>query len=98
MGIKSLDNIGVVDESITSEGRKVKTVEGVITEVKEAEKDGYTHYFFTLEDEDDIIFMSSIENSNLQPMKLVIGNSISIKYRDSEEPGLEIVTSISFNS
>lgn len=98
MGIKSLDNIGVVDESITSEGRKVKTVEGVITEVKEAEKDGYTHYFFTLEDEDDIIFMSSIENSNLQPMKLVIGNSISIKYRDSEEQGLEIVTSISFNS
>lgn len=42
------------------------------------------------------MFMSSIENSNMQPMKLVNGANVTIKYHESKESEIGIVKEISF--
>ncbi len=68
---------------------------GIVKDVKEAQIKGYTYYYFTVEGS-DIVFMSSIENSNMQPMKLLSGTTVTIKYHKSEESGIGIVKSISF--
>ena len=96
MGTLDMKNLEVIDESISSEVLSEKNIEGIIKEVREAEVDGNTQYYFTLEDAGDIVFMSTIKNSNLQPMKLVVGNNVTIRYRESEETGIAIVTKISF--
>ena len=75
----------------------VETIEltGVVTDVKEAQVKGYTYYYFTVEGS-DLVFMSSIQNSNMQPMKLISGATVTIKYYESKESGIGIVKSISF--
>ncbi len=70
---------------------------GVIADVEEAEIDGYTFYYFTFEGKENEIFISSIENSNRQPMKLKAGNYANVEYYESEkEAGINIVVNISF--
>lgn len=69
------------------------TVEGTVTEVKEAQMDGYTWYYFRV-DSSDLMMMSSIENSYLQPLSLVEGASVSLTY--SEVEGIGMVKKISF--
>lgn len=68
---------------------------GTVTQVKEAQVDGYTHYYFTL-DSSDLIFMSSIRNNNMQPFYLVEGAIVSIKYYIWDEPSVGIVRNITF--
>ncbi len=86
----------------TSDTQKpeVETTElyGKVTQVNEAQIDGYTYYYFTIED-NTMVFMSSIENSNMQPMKLQVGNYVNIKYYEStKEDGIGIVTDIEFEA
>lgn len=69
------------------------TVDGTVTEAKEAQMDGYTWYYFRV-DSSDLMMMSSIENSYLQPLSLVEGASVSLTY--SEVDGIGMVKEITF--
>lgn len=77
------------------ENREYKEITGIVTEVEEAQIGGYTYYYFMLDGE-TTIFMSSIENSNMQPLKLTEGTSVTIKYYESKEEGIAIVAKIAF--
>ena len=85
------DTIPEVDDT-----REYKEVSGKVTMVEEAQISGYTYYYFMLEGE-TTIFMSSIENSNMQPLKLTEGTNVTIKYYESKEEGIAIVTKIVFD-
>ena len=70
---------------------------GVIAEVEEAQIGGYTYYYFTFEGKENEIFISSIENSSMQPMKLKAGTKVNVEFYESEkEDGINIVIDISF--
>ena len=70
---------------------------GGISAVEEAQIDGYTYYYFTFEGRETEIFISSIENSNKQPMRLKVGTAVNVEYYGSEkEDGINIVVNISF--
>lgn len=73
--------------------RVVFTATGVVDEVAQAQIDGYTFYYFTLEGENSV-FMSSIQNNNLQPLKLVSGANVEVKYYISSNEEVQIVTEI----
>ena len=77
------------------ENREYKEVSGNVVLVNEAQIDGYTYYYFMMDGE-TTIFMSSIENSNWQPVKLVVGATVKVKYYASNEDGIGIVTEITF--
>lgn len=79
------------DEPTQKEEHDVVETTGVVSEVTEAQIEGYTYYYFILE-EDERIFMSSIQNSNLQPLKLKAGTEVTIK--SYTEKDVEIVTEI----
>ena len=83
------------DKPAQDENREYKELSGVVTSVNEAQIGGYTYYYFMLEGE-TTIFMSSIENSNMQPMKLAEGANVTITYYESKEEGISIVTEIAF--
>lgn len=73
------------------------SLSGIVLEVEEAQIGGYTYYYFTVEGADAFVFMSSIVNSNQQPMKLQAGSKVTIQYYESQkEIGIGIVTSIKF--
>lgn len=80
-------------ESNVPDTTKWLTAEGTVTEVKEAQMGGYTWYYFRV-DSSDLMMMSSIENSYLQPLSLVEGARVSITY--SEVDGIGMVKEISF--
>lgn len=63
------------------------TIEGVVTEVKDAQIDGYTWYYFRV-DSSDLVMMSSIENSYLQPLSLTEGAKVSLTYSITENIGM----------
>ena len=75
--------------------REYKNTSGLVSFVEEAQIDGYTYYYFMIEGESSV-FMSSIQNSNMQPVKLVENNFVQITYYDSKEEGIGIVTEIKF--
>ncbi len=70
------------------------TKTGIIENLYEAQIDGYTYYYFTLNGEDSL-YMSSITNSNRQVM-LETGTEVTIEYVESSETGVFMVTKISF--
>lgn len=79
------------------ENREYKEKTGKVTFVSEAQIDGYTYYYFVINEDEELIFISSIENSNKQPLKLKIGAEVTIKYYESnKEDGIGIVTKIQF--
>lgn len=71
-----------------------QTVEGTIDTLYQAQIDGYTYYYFTLEGS-NILYMSSIANSNRQVL-LTIGTKVHIEYVTSSEEGVYVVTKIQF--
>ena len=76
--------------------KETVSVSGTVTAVNEAQVDGYTYYYFVLNGDDSIIYISSIENSSVQPLKLVNGVNVTIDFYASTEAGIGIVTEISF--
>ena len=70
------------------------TAEGAITSLYQAEIEGFTYYYFTIEGSDNL-YMSSITNSNKQVL-LTVGTSVSIEYSNSSEDGVFVVTQIQF--
>ena len=82
-------------EEVTSE---LYELEGVVSRVETAEKNGNTYYYFTLHG-DENIYVSSIANSSLQPFKfgqMEREMVVAFTYYDSNESGVRIVTEISF--
>lgn len=71
-----------------------QSVEGTIQELYEAQIDGCTYYYFTIEGSTNL-YMSSIKNSNKQVM-LKVGTKVSIEYTPSTEDGVFIVQKINF--
>ena len=67
---------------------------GKISSLYQAEIEGYTYYYFTLEGSTNL-YMSSIVNSNKQVL-LTVGTEVSISYVTSSEEGVYIVTKIQF--
>ena len=82
----------VSPEDLPVQETKRKT--GIIENLYEAQIDGYTYYYFTLNGEDSL-YMSSITNSNRQVM-LETGTKVTIEYVESNETGVFMVTKISF--
>ena len=79
------------------EENEVENLSGEIIELEEAQIGGFTYYYFKIDGADAFVFMSSIENSNKQPMELKVGRKVKVKYYESEkEKGIAIVTSINF--
>lgn len=99
VGLMSEESVNQNPEEQHEQISDVETVSvsGNVLEVKEAQIKGYTYYYFTIEGKDAFVFMSSIENSNQQPMKLHVGSKVKIQYYESQkEKGIGIVTSIKF--
>lgn len=98
--IKNDTNFSTNDNSNqqnNEENREYKEKTGKVTFVSEAQIDGYTYYYFVIDEDEELIFISSIENSNKQPLKLKIGAEVTIKYYESnKEDGIGIVTKIQF--
>lgn len=97
IGLTSEDDANEIQNN-QNNNPEVETTEltGKVVQIQEAQIEGFTYYYFTLEG-NNMIFMSSIENSNLQPMMLKIGNFVTINYYESiEENGIGIVTTIKF--
>lgn len=79
------------------ENRVYEEKTGKVTFVSEAQINGYTYYYFVINEDENLIFISSIENSNKQPLKLRIGAEVTVKYYESkEEKGIGIVSKIQF--
>ena len=70
---------------------------GSVSRVETAQINGYTYYYFKL-DNNNTTFISSIENSNNQPLNLIDNAIVKISYYISDEPDIAIVTNINFNS
>lgn len=99
IGLTSSDEVVDMDKDNKDDYKPEETAYyyGVIAEVEEAEIDGYTFYYFTFEGKENEIFISSIENSNRQPLMLKAGNYANVEYYESEkEAGINIVVNISF--
>ena len=97
IGLKNEADIETDEENIATKPVETEFYYGVIAEVEEAQIDGYTYYYFTFEGRENEIFISSIENSNMQPMKLRVGNKVNVEfYRSEKENGINIVTAVSF--
>ena len=72
----------------------VLSAEGTITALYTAEIDGFTFYFFTINDS-STLYKSSIVNSSKQ-VTLKIGDTIKIDYTNSSEEDVALVQSIQF--
>ena len=84
-----------IQSDFEQESVKEFELTGTVAQVKEAEQGGNTYYFFMLEN-DEYVYVSSIQNSSLQPFKLTEGASVTINCYDSREQGIRIVTNIKF--
>lgn len=74
--------------------QEVSKTEGNIQELYQAEIDGCTFYYFTIEG-DSNLYMSSIKNSNRQVL-LNQGTKVNLEYVQSSEDGIFIVQKIAF--
>ena len=85
--------LGITTEEPVNE---IETFErkGTIQNLYQAQLDGSTYYYFTLDDETDL-YMSSIKNSNKQVM-LTVGTKVKIEYEETSEKGVYTVTLIQF--
>ena len=71
---------------------KIASKTGSIAEITEVLIEGYTYYYFKLDDGEEI-YMSSIENSNKQAF-MKKGDSVKVEYTGSTEADVYIVTKI----
>ena len=82
------------EDSKKEDAVETKKTEGKIKELYQAQLDGCTYYYFTIEGSDNL-YMSSIKNSNKQVM-LKVGTKVSIKYVSSSEEKVFLVKTIEF--
>ena len=73
---------------------EILAVTGTINNLYEAQLDGCTFYYFTLEGSNNL-YMSSIKNSNKQVL-LTVGTNVRVEYQTSSEEGVFLVNKIQF--
>lgn len=78
----------------TNVSSEEKTKTGIISNLYQAEIEGFTYFYFTFAGSTDL-YMSSIINSNKQVL-LTIGSKVSITYVNSFEEEVYMVTKIQF--
>lgn len=88
------EKIGTAVSEEPTEKEEILTKEGIIQEIYQAQIDGCTYYYFTIEGSTDL-YMSSIKNSNKQVF-LKIGDKVKFEYKPSSEEGVYLVTKIIF--
>lgn len=93
MGLETSSND---DTSVT----ETEEITFIVENLAEVQIDGYTYYVITSQDDsDEGVYLSSIENSYLQAVKLTVGSEITVKcYTSSNEEYVKIITEISFNN
>ncbi len=87
------EKLGLTTVTETEQTETLKK-EGAIENLYQAQLDGCTFYYFTIEGSTDL-YMSSIKNSNKQVL-LITGMKVSIEYVNSSEEGVCIVQKIQF--
>lgn len=87
------EKLGIVSKTEEQTAEVLKT-EGTIQSLYQAEIDGCTFYYFTIDDTNNL-YMSSIKNSNKQVL-LTVGTKVSVEYVTSSEEGVFIVQKIQF--
>lgn len=101
IGLTSSDEVvdtGKEDDKQNPQPESTEKYSGTVIELQEAQIGGYTYYYFVFEGNEFMVFMSSIENSNKQPLKLQVGSNVTVEYYESEtETGICIVTDIYFD-
>ena len=85
--------LGITAEETEKPEELIKK-KGNIQNLYQAQLDGCTYYYFTLEGSTDL-YMSSIKNSNKQVM-LKVGTKVSIEYSKTSEEGVYKVSKIHF--
>ena len=96
MGLEASDTSETETESVTEAEEYEVTF--VVENLAEVQIDGYTYFVITSQDENDgCVYLSSIENSYLQAVKLTEGSGITVKYyNSSSEDYVKIITEIYF--
>lgn len=103
MGLIEADEVIAEPEAESSSKKETptETEERIfaVDEVYETQIGGYTYYIITSQNEnDEYVYLSSIENSYRQPVNLKNGTMVTVEYYDSvAEENVRIVTSIKFN-
>lgn len=95
--IMSGEQIEISDLDNSKTGEKVEEKESIetignIVEIYQAIKNGETCYFFLLEN-DENLYISSISNNSRQ-VQLKVGSNVTIKYSESSEEKVGIVSEI----
>lgn len=86
--------LGITTEETEKPQEELLKTEGNIQNLYQAQLDGCTYYYFTLERSTDL-YMSSIKNSSKQVM-LKVGTKVSIEYAKTSEEGVYKVSKIQF--
>lgn len=86
--------LGITTEEAEKPKDELLKAEGNIQNLYQAQLDGCTYYYFTLEGSTEL-YMSSIKNSNKQVM-LTVGTKVSIEYSKTSEEGVYKVSKIQF--
>lgn len=87
------EKLGMVSQTEEQTAEVLKT-EGTIQSLYQAEIDGCTFYYFTIDDTNNL-YMSSIKNGNKQVL-LTVGTKVSVEYVTSSEESIFIVQKIQF--
>lgn len=87
------EEIGTVEPE-EPEKVEILEAEGKINNLYEAQIDGCTFYYFTIEGSNNL-YMSSIKNSNKQVL-LTVGTNVRVEYQTSSEEGVFLVKKIQF--
>lgn len=91
-----IEKLGVAISTVAeTESQELYTTDGFIKELSQAEIDGCTFYFFTLDDDNGKLYMSSIKN-NYNQVFLKLRTDVTLIYTNSSEEGVFIVQKIQF--
>lgn len=88
------EKLGIATNETENPKEETLKAEGTIQNLYQAQLDGCTFYYFTIEGSTNL-YMSSIKNSNKQVM-LKEGTKVSVEYVNSSEEGVYIVKTIKF--
>lgn len=82
----------MVDSGIEAvQNVNAKTVQGIISEIREAVIDGNTHLYFMLENDSDFLYQVVVRDQ-MNAMKKRVGDQIEIEYIESNIDGIQTVT------
>lgn len=88
---KYKQKLGMTEEE-TAPVVETSTVSGTVTSIYTAEVEGFTYYYFTLDDGASL-YMSSIVN-NYRQVAMTVGDKVEVTYTHGAQQGIEMVSAI----